>query len=129
MRFDRQHVLKKVLENKQDHIDQYSLLLQQYVEAAKGRFQKELNKADQLASNGLRLSAPSVYVTMTGPSLEIDGYDTAIDMLEETVDVEIELDENEYKEYVLDKKSWRHQFPQLRKLYSESTTRSNPKGD
>ena len=51
-----------------------------------------------------------LYVTLPVPEDHTKDYDRAIKMLEMSVDLEIELSEKDFKQYVLDDWSWQQDF-------------------
>lgn len=89
-----------------------------FEEAQKGYRAKAievLDKALQDAREGRKIRT---YIELEAPIDQTKDYDRAIQMLEMSVDENIQLSEQEFAEYVLDDWSWKHQFTATHALYA-----------
>jgi len=70
------------------------------------------------ACDDSELAGLDLYVTLTRPQQYLNEYDCALAMFENTLDDEIELNEREFRQYVLDEWSWKESFVGSTGLYN-----------
>lgn len=107
----KSELLRKLKENRAGH--------REIFEEASEAFRKEVIKilderlADAKAGRRIRLS-----IGLTQPMDQTSAYDQAIAMCEMSVDDEIELSHENFRNYVLDRWHWREQFIASNEGYS-----------
>lgn len=103
-------LLAQLKVNKDKHVKEFNEAMIGYREALK----KELHDKFLLASSNVDVKhnidtvRPTSYETF---------YDEAIAMMEWTIEKEVELDRNEFKQYVQDEWSWKNSFAITASLY------------
>jgi hypothetical protein len=110
-------LLNKLRENKEKHIKEYN-------EASKNwkiKTTEALKKFHQESLQRLESSDRIEYIHFSCPvkpiSHETD-YILAIEMLEFSVDQELELTQQEFKTYVQDEWNWKHEFTTVNSAYT-----------
>jgi hypothetical protein len=116
---NKNELLAKLKVNRENHLKIYN-------EAVTG-FRKavieELDKALGAAKTGkLFVRLVDLQVNLNAPVDQTADYDRVIGMLEMSTNTEIELHEEEFNCYVLDKWRWRHSFLASNAGYSEAAT-------
>lgn len=103
VRVKREAILERIKENRDKHRAQFEEALEDY---RKGVL-KELEEWLERARRGEKVRRATV---LTEPQDHTDDYNQIIDMLEMSVDDEIELTHQEFAQYVRDRWSWQGQF-------------------
>lgn len=107
LKMKKSDLLEVLRKNKEKHVEEYELALHAYrIACAEAMEQAWL----QCVDGGEILTNPC-YKFSKPQSHERD-YTMVIGMLEMTIEDEIEVDTNEYTQYVLDEWSWRSSFNQ-----------------
>ncbi len=109
----KNELLTIVRENKVKHIADY----QEAVEDYKAAVLKIAKDNLQLAESGDLEKISKIKSTPHAPVSYEDNYNRAIRMLELSVDVEIELEQDVFNQLVLDEWSWKNSFLNSKTLY------------
>jgi hypothetical protein len=113
---DRNQLLKKLEENRTKHIEEYTEAKAGYLEAVIKRMKENLRKA-------VKTGVVEHTIMLTIPTSHESDYDTAIAMMEYSVDDQIKLMHNEFESYVLDKWTWSAQFSGATSMYSSKVSK------
>jgi len=111
MNFKVGEVLDTLKKNRAQHTKIVEEATQGYKEALRKEF---VNKLHDLDSGRL----PSTHSALTKPQSYVAEYDSAIEMLGMTSDATLQLDQNAFKCYVLNKWSWMGGFLSSNSMYS-----------
>lgn len=103
-------LLIKLKENKKNHRKMFEAALEGYRQTAIEELEKRLDDAKK----GKRID---IYVRLHEPVDQTNDYDRAIAMLEMDINDTVELDANEFSQYVLDDWSWKQQFTASNSAY------------
>lgn len=124
VRMTRDSLIEKLTQNRKDHIEFYNEARNKYVAELKELMEEAMSHL--IETNELDLKPVQSLVV---PQTYAEQYDEAISMLEHTVENEIVLSEQEFRNYVMDKWSWTRQFgaSNIRYLSGESTTKLSSK--
>ena len=111
----KSELLRKVRENRETHI-------REYVEADEGWIE-EVEKAlvemlEKFRSGDFSTTNRRAAYDLPRPKSHVDEYDTAIAMLEMSVDAEVELMEHEFQQYVMDEWHWTRDFKLSNSAYN-----------
>ncbi len=100
-----------ILKNQQEHNDEYAEMMKEYAETVKDK-SAELLKFNLAAKNNFKKSfnAPE-------PKNNSKDYERIISMLQMTVDTVIELDTQEYEQYVMNNWHWTREFSASKTVY------------
>ena len=109
-------VLARVRENRQKHEQIYEEAVSGFRALAIEKLTESLE--DAKAGKPVRQS-----LHLEEPQHRLDEYDTVVDMLEMSIDDQVELEEHEFKQYMRDDWSWKRQFLAANSTYS-ATARS-----
>lgn len=112
----KSELLRKLKENLESHVKTYNLTVKNYRIQAK----KDLEKFYVDASNTLNENEPkTVYFQCpTLPVSYVKEYETAIQLLNFSVDKTVELTMSEFQQYVMDEWKWKANFTQLSGMYN-----------
>jgi hypothetical protein len=107
----KDELLKVVRANRSKHLAEFNSASKIFIQDAITKLTEMLKTAKQEKRiiQSLGLVEPKSYV---------DSYDTAIKMLEMSVDEVIELDQGEFQQYVEDKWNWKQQFVSTTAFYN-----------
>jgi len=112
VRINKAKLIEVIEYNKANHLKEYKEAKEGYAE----EFTRQLNEKLEMLNEG---EIPSVYFeNLPKPESHVGEYETALSMLSYSVDEEIELSADAFRNYVLDDWGWKHSF---------STTLSNYK--
>ena len=107
----RQKLLDTLRVNREKHIADYTEAREGYVKRAIASMQKNL----KAAKNGGEVKT---VIDLPVPVSFASNYDVAIAMLEWSEDLTIELDQNEFEQYVRDNWVWKNMFAAGASLYN-----------
>lgn len=111
VRVNKAHLLTKLKENREKHRAIFLEALEGYRKEAIRQLEAQLARAKSSKKF-------TVYINLTQPSDQTKDYDRAIGMLNMSLDTEIALSEQDYKNYVLDDWTWKSQFLASNSAYS-----------
>lgn len=103
MEFEVEYLTAKLKENRLTHRGVYEQAIVEFRKQAESALQ------DMLVQLG-RGKVFRLIANLPVPEDHTDDYDAVISMLENTTDRRLELDEHEYRQYVLDDWGWRASF-------------------
>jgi hypothetical protein len=103
-------LLKHLKKNRDAHVKEYAEAMVGYREA----LVKELKAMTKKAIAGEDIE---LYVRVVQPENYEQHYTEAIEILEWTVDKEVEIDRHQFKQYVQDEWQWKQQFARTAGLY------------
>lgn len=128
--FARQDILARVKNNRDTHAEEYATALKGYyleVQEQLDTIAKEARKAVKLAAEENDPERLAFEVMARKPENHTTDYDRVIDMLELAQNAEIELDEQEFAQYVRDEWTWKRVFAETAGFYnSKFGARLNP---
>lgn len=107
---NRKELIGFIKANRQEHIDEYNQAYSDY----QAKVVNELKKALERARNG---DFSKVSVNVTPPETHEADYDDVIEMLEMSVDENINLDRDSFKSYVKNIWRWTQMFKTLNASY------------
>lgn len=124
VKMTRDSLVKKLTENRKEHIEFYNEARTKYVSELKEKMAQAVRHLNETGELDLR-----AVQALTVPQTYEEQYNEAISMLEHTVEEELTLEEQEFKNFVLDKWTWTRQFgaSNMRYLSGESTSKLNAK--
>lgn len=105
-------LLKHLKKNREAHIKSYNEAMEGYREA----LVKELKVMTKKATAGEDIE---LYVRVVRPESYEDSYTEAIEMLEWTVEKEVEIDRHQFKQYVQDEWQWKQGFARTMSVYAK----------
>lgn len=111
VKVNKEELLEKLTSNRLEHIEIYKEACEGYHADIIKTLERKLEKAKEDIDT-------KMYFSMSKPSSNIEEYDTAIAMLEMSVDDEVELTAEQFSCYVLDKWSWMNRFLEANAGYS-----------
>ena len=103
-------LLAKLKENRNTHEQVYKDAVEKYKEAIVFYLKKALARAEK----GKKVNH---YISVVEPTNNLKDYDRVIGMLEMSTQTTIQLDSNEYSQYVLDDWNWKDTFSNSSGLY------------
>lgn len=103
LRFDKLFILQRLGENRKRHEDIYN-------EAVVGYHKKAIEALTERLQKVLANPLEHTNVTLSVPQNHLKDYDRTILMVEQCLDVELELDEQEYSQYIQDNWHWTRGF-------------------
>lgn len=104
--------------NRAKHEAEYKLAVIEYRKACKKQLENYLAKIKpEEAKIDLKNPVKTLYLTIQAPSCFLTEYDRASMMMGMTVDSIIELDENDFRRYVMDEWDWKSGFNASNSLY------------
>lgn len=112
--FPKDKVLEKLKDNKTKHVSAFELAMNEYWKALERELEKLLAKAR--AKKG---DKHEFWVRLPVPKNHEQEYDTNIQMLEFSSDVEIVLTEEEFKQFIMDEWNWKADFTATVQNYSQ----------
>ena len=115
IRVNKQQLLEKLKENRNTHRDAFLEAQENYRKLVI----QELDKMLEDARNGREIRRS---ITLPNPQDHTNDYDVIIGMLEFSLDTDIQLDEYQYRNYVLDKWDWKGAFMTSNSAYLSSAT-------
>jgi len=89
-----------------------------FEEAQKGYRAKAIQALDMALRDAIAGMETRTHIKLEAPIDQTKDYDRAIQMLQMSVDEEIQLSEQEFAEYILDDWSWKSQFTTTHTLYA-----------
>lgn len=100
---DKDRLLSTLRANREKHVSEYNEAVKIYREEACRALRRRANeiKAEETLSHRIDLVEPQTFA---------EDYDRAIAMAEWSVEETIDLDESEFRSYVLDEWAWRRAF-------------------
>lgn len=109
----KEELLDKVNKNLSIHKEEYGEAVENMKKEAQAYFKKQLSaiRKDQNYDKGHNFTVPQSHE---------DDYKQIIEMLNMTVDNEIELTYNEFQQYVMDRWDWSHSFKAATSFYNGS---------
>lgn len=121
VKVEREKLLHKLRENREKHKTEYDDVVQGWMDAVK----KEAQKIVELAEAGKLESIKGIQNHHAKPENHVPDYDSVIEMLEMTGDLEIELDQDDFNTFVRDEWSWKRDWSSSNTSYSSSSTSSS----
>lgn len=109
----KEELLKKLKENRTEHESDYNEAVTNY----KLELVKELTK---MLKDAKAEKTVNHHINLTSPVQFLKEYDRAIQMLEASVEKEIELSQSEFTQYWMDEWNWRNTFSTANSAYSAS---------
>lgn len=119
--FDRQDILARIRANREKHTAEFTDALEgYYLELADqlAVIAKEARAASKQAAESKDPDKMYFQIRATKPESHEADYDRIIDMLESASNDKIELDENEFSQYVRDEWVWKRAFTESASYYS-----------
>jgi hypothetical protein len=110
LKFDRCKLLQALKDNRMKHAHELTQANAEY----RKRAEKELNNQLCACRDGDEFN---LHFKLTKPESHLDSYDEAISMIEFAQDIQIELNQSQYKKYVLDKWEWQQSFGMTKTMY------------
>lgn len=111
VKVERDRLLSTLQENRAKHVEEYTTAVEQYrVEAEKALRKRALEVRD-----GKTLKTA---IDLPEPRSFEEEYDRAIAMVEWSTEPQIELDEQDFRAFVLDEWNWRGHFAATTSLYN-----------
>ena len=120
VRLDKESLLKRVKANRTEHRKIYE-------EAMEGWKRSVIEELERAYKDALEGKDFRVAFRLTRPEDHTSDYDTAIELLEMSLDDEFELSYTEFSNYVLDKWGWQAAFVGTARSYGSRTAME--KGD
>jgi hypothetical protein len=111
LRFDKLFIIQRLRENRKKHEEIYAEAVVGYQKKAITMLEERLEKvkANPLEHTSVPLSVPQNH---------LKEYDRTILMVDQCLDVELELDEQEYSQYIQDNWTWTRTFLSSNSGYS-----------
>jgi hypothetical protein len=110
MKMKVQDILTKVKANRASHRNEF-------LEAQEGYRKKAIEILDQRLADARAGKELNMLIQLPAPQDHTKDYDRVIMMLEMTTDEVLEIDQNEFAQYVLDDWSWKQQFMLTNSMY------------
>lgn len=111
LRFDKMFVSARLKENRETHEKIYKEAVEGYQKKA---IELVTEKLEKLKTNPVE----STYIHLTIPSNHLKEYDRAILMVDQSLDIEVELSEEDYSKYIQDNWTWTRDFYTSNSSYS-----------
>lgn len=112
IRVSKEKLLDILRKNRDIHCKESAMLMFEYKTAIKNT----LNKLAEKANAGENVNIKELFAHPEPHSYEKD-YNDAIGMLELCVDATLEIDKNEYRQFVLDDWNWKSSFAMSKTAY------------
>lgn len=112
----KEQLLKILKENRAKHVSDYKEALEDY----RAAYIEVLQKNIEIAQSGAEDMIPVDEINLPEPQCYAKSYDTAIGMLEISVDETVQLNEIQYRQYVNDEWGWSDSFKLSNSTYSSS---------
>jgi hypothetical protein len=119
-------LLKRIEDNRGKHEEEYNKAMEGYYIEVEEQFielVKDVKKARKRAAAKEEKFDANFYIHAVQPTNHLDDYDRVIDMLKLTQDEEIELDEQQFGQYVRDEWSWKQNFTTTNSAYLAKASR------
>lgn len=100
-----------------------------FMDAVKGFRDKAIQILDERLADARAGRRIDISIHLPRPVDQTRDYDKIIKMLEMSVDLEIELTQVEFGQYVMDDWSWKKQFSAINKAYTISAQDDSPVAD
>ncbi|NIU00294.1 MAG: hypothetical protein GWN01_04965 [Nitrosopumilaceae archaeon] len=110
IKVQKNELLEKLLANRTNHVEEYEKAVEGYREAVIEELQGYLDDAIE----GRRVKT---HIIFDEPSCHKKDYDTVIEMLQMSVDDEICITMNEFRQYVQDQWNWKESFSMTNSKY------------
>lgn len=101
IKVSRKDLLEKICQNLDKHREIF-------LEAQKGYRTQVIAELDMMINDAKEGKAIKRQITLPEPSDHTEDYKAVIEMLEMSIDENIEISEREFRNYVLDKWDWSH---------------------
>lgn len=111
LRFDKGFVSQRLKANRENHKKIYDEAVEGYQKKGLAALQEKLEK---LQTNPIE----NLYINLHVPSNHLKEYDRAILMVDQSLDVEVELSEEDYSKYIQDNWNWTRDFLTSNSSYS-----------
>lgn len=118
-------LLRRIEDNRATHAAEYEKAMEGYYIEVEEQFielVKDAKEARKRAAAKEEFDA-NFYIHAVQPTNHLDDYDRVIDMLKLTQDEEIELDEQQFGQYVRDEWVWKRDFTSTNSLYLAKAAR------
>lgn len=112
IKVNKSELLGHLRTNREVHVEEYNNALIAYRGALIKAFKEALKKANNLEDVNHR-------VDVIRPLNYLESYDNVISMLEWTTEDTIELDQNEFRQYVQDAWGWKNEFTAVAASYAK----------
>lgn len=100
--------------NSDVHVREFNKAMEGYWRTAEREVEKLLDRV-----RNKRWDQPyQIAVSLTRPECHLDEYNTALEMLEWSTEDEVELTQQEFKQFVQDEWSWKEAFAQTTQMYA-----------
>ncbi len=116
MKFSVKMLKEKLLENKNKHIEEFNRAKIDYRDAIQVSLESNLKK---LKKNQLDISK-YFSVVFHAPISHENDYQIVLDMLDLCLDEYLELDHNEFRNYIQDNWDWKQNFTTQNSLYASA---------
>lgn len=113
VRVNKDELLKRIKKNRADH-------RQIYEEAMDGWKKAVIDELEKMHADALKGKDFRLAVRLERPEDHTDEYDTIIELLEMSLDDELELPYNEFANYALDKWGWQGRFLSMSASYGST---------
>ena len=113
IKVSKQTLIDKLKENKETHIIEFEKMYDEYQKEVI----VELSKLLKVAKKTERFTEIKAKIYLAPPTSYVDDYQTAIDMLEFSIDSEIYITQREFEQYVQNKWSWSGTFELSKTMY------------
>lgn len=110
---NKNQLLEILKKNKAIHENEYNELQEAYLESVISGLSKLLKEAKK------KLPEPKTALMLNVPKSYVEDYTNIIGMLEMSIDNDFTIDEEEYKNYVLNEWSWSRNFNMSKTAYGK----------
>ena len=117
VKVNRQQLLKKLKDNRDKHVQTYEKAYKDYVKTLKSKMKKLVTVCDKWEKTRRKFKIDAS-IDLHSPHCYKSEYDTAIEMVAMSVDDELVLTQQEFKQYVTDEWGWKHSFSTMASTYS-----------
>lgn len=120
VKVDKAKLIEKIKENKDKYAFLYEETLRLFYIAAKQELQKAIDTIDEKKSD--------LIVSIRYPRNFIESYESAIQMLEMSIESDYDLDEDEFNTLIRNQWSWRHDFVSTSRAILQNSNGMGPCG-
>lgn len=110
VKVDKKDLLSKLKENRKIHIIEFREVLEAYREEA-------IRQLEEKLKNAKKGHIDLYFNNLNKPSSAEKSYDEAISMVEFSINSHFDLDQRDYKKYVLDEWDWKTSFEHTKTSY------------
>ena len=118
VKVNRAEILERIRKNLENHIQEYEQALEDWRVSVVKQLKVSLKEANKGTDINLK-----VYRNLPKPENHQKQYEIAIDMLEMSLDDELELDKDEFRKYIRDEWEWKEEFRRMSDTYANSSGR------